>query len=43
MADSSFGLKIGDDARKASKDANDACRLEGAVDELRSRWMTRPL
>ena len=36
-------LKIGDDARKASKDAKDACRLEGAVDELRSRWMTRPL
>ena len=40
MADSAFGLKIGDDARKASKDV---CRLEGAVDELRSRWMTRPL
>ena len=43
MADSSFGLEIGDDAREASKDAKDACRLEGAVDELRPRWTTLPL
>lgn len=31
MADSAFGLKIGDDAKDAAKDA---CRLQGAVDEL---------